>query len=75
MTTPNSDPDLLDEYDFRGATRGKYAERYAQGTNVVLLAPDVAEALPTEGDVNSALRSLTRLQEDLRSPARELPAK
>ncbi len=75
MTTPNSDPDLLDEYDFAGATRGKYAERYAQGTNVVLLAPDVAEAFPTEGDVNSALRSLMRLQEDLRTPSRELPAK
>ena len=75
MTTPNSDPDLLDEYDFRGASRGKYAERYAKGTNVVLLAPDVAEAFPTERDVNSALRSLMRLQEDLRNPARELPAK
>jgi len=75
MTIPNSDPDLLDEYDFRGASRGKYAECYAQGTNVVLLAPDVAEAFPTERDVNAALRSLMRLQGDLRSPARELPAK
>lgn len=72
---PNSDPHLLAEYDFRGASRGKYAERYAKGTNVVLLAPDVAEAFPTERDVNSALRSLMRLQEDLRSLARELPAK
>lgn len=69
MTISNSDPDLLDEYDFRGAARGKYAERYAEGTNVVLLAPDVAEAFPTERDVNAALRSLMRLQEDLRNSA------
>jgi len=47
---------------------------YAHGTNVVLLAPDVAEAFPTGRDVNSALRSLMRLQEDLRKPAGDLPA-
>jgi len=37
------DPDMLNEYDFRGGRRGVYAERYAQGTNLVVLAPDVAE--------------------------------
>ncbi len=35
------DPDLLDEYDFSKGVRGKYAKRYAEGTNVVVLAPDV----------------------------------
>jgi hypothetical protein len=35
------DPDLLDEYDFSLGVRGKYAKRYAEGTNVVMLAPDV----------------------------------
>ena len=33
---------MLPEYDFTGAVRGKYYERYRQGTNVVLLDPDVA---------------------------------
>lgn len=70
MTTPNSDPDLLDEYDFSGAVRGKYAERYRQGTNLVLLDADVADVFPTARDVNAALRSLIRLQEELRSQTR-----
>jgi hypothetical protein len=35
------------EYDFSGGVRGKYAERYAAGTNVVLLDPEVAEAFPS----------------------------
>lgn len=50
------DPDLLDEYDFSGGIRGKYAERYAAGTNVVMLDPDVAAAFPDERAVNEALR-------------------
>jgi len=41
--------------------RGKYLESYRSGTNLVLLSPDVAEAFPTEEEVNSALRSLIRL--------------
>ena len=39
------DPDMADHYDFSGAERGKYAKHYAEGTNVVVLAPDVAKAL------------------------------
>jgi len=35
------------EYDFSQGERGKYARRYAQGTNVVVLEPDVAKAFPT----------------------------
>lgn len=40
------------------AVRGKYIERYRQGTNLVKLAPDVAAAFPTEQAVNEALRKL-----------------
>jgi len=46
------------EYDFSTGVRGKYAARYAEGTNVVLLEPDVAAAFPTSASVNEALRSL-----------------
>jgi hypothetical protein len=57
MSNPEQpDPDMLDEYDFSGGVRGKYAERYASGTNVVLLDPDVAAAFPNERAVNEALR-------------------
>ncbi len=38
--------------------RGKYLERYRQGTNLALLAPDVRAAYPTDEAVNEALRSL-----------------
>jgi hypothetical protein len=40
----------------KGGVRGKYAERYRAGTNLVRLAPDVARAFPTEEAVNEALR-------------------
>lgn len=53
-----NDPDLLDEYDFSQGVRGKYAERYRQGTNVVVLDPDVAEVFPDAASVNEALRAL-----------------
>ncbi len=37
---------MLEEYDFSGGIRGKYAQRYAEGTNVVVIDPDVAEYFP-----------------------------
>jgi hypothetical protein len=59
----NSEDDLLPEYDFTGAVRGKYYERYRQGTNVVLLDPDVAVAFRDSAAVNDALRLLVSLAE------------
>ena len=53
--------DLRPEYDFsqmKGGVRGKYVERYRQGTNLVLLDPDVADAFPDAKAVNDALRLL-----------------
>jgi hypothetical protein len=35
-------PDILPEYAFSKGVRGKYAKRYAEGSNVVVLSPDVA---------------------------------
>jgi hypothetical protein len=52
-------PDLLAEYDFSGGVRGKYAERYRQGTNIVVLDPDVARVFRTPKSVNDALRLLS----------------
>lgn len=57
------DEEMLDEYDFRGGVRGKYASRYAQGTNVVVLSPDVAKVFPNSEAVNTALRKLIELAE------------
>ena len=55
------DPDMLDEYDFSKGVRGKYAKRYAAGTNVVVLAPDVAAVFPDSESVNEALRALVEI--------------
>ena len=48
--------DMRPEYDLRGGVRGKYYERYKQGTNVVLLEPDVAQVFRDSATVNEALR-------------------
>jgi hypothetical protein len=52
------DEDMLPEYDLSGGMRGKYMDRYRQGTDVVLLDPDVAAKFPDSKAVNDALRSL-----------------
>ncbi len=50
--------EMLDEYDFSKGVRGKYAKRCAEGTNIVVLSPDVAEFFPDSQSVNQALRLL-----------------
>lgn len=58
MRRMRSDPEMLKEYDFSKGVRGKYAKRYAEGTNVVFLDPDVAEYFPDQKSVNASLRCL-----------------
>ena len=66
---PAPDPELeadeiQPEYDadlVRRGSRGRYAARFAEGTNVVLLDPDVAAAFPDAEAVNSALRALLEI--------------
>jgi uncharacterized DUF497 family protein len=53
--------EMRDHYDFSRGVRGKYAARYAEGENVVVLAPDVAEIFPDSVAVNEALRTLVRI--------------
>jgi hypothetical protein len=52
----NQDDEMRPEYELRGGVRGKYYERYKQGTNVVLLEPDLAKVFRDSATVNSALR-------------------
>ena len=62
MTMTNQqDPDMLDEYDFSKGIRGKYAQRYNEGSNIVKLDDDVAEVFPDEKSVNDALRALANI--------------
>ncbi|MDX2192054.1 MAG: hypothetical protein NW201_01785 [Gemmatimonadales bacterium] len=57
MRQHNAD-ELRPEYDFAGGVRGKYAMRFAKGTNLVLLDPDIAKVFPTGAAVNRALRAI-----------------
>lgn len=54
------DPDMRDEYDFSGGVRGKYFERFREGSNIVVLAPDVAADFPDSESVNEALRQFQK---------------
>ena len=58
--TEEDEDDLRPEYDFSQmkGVRGKYVSRYQEGTNLVLLDPDIAAAFPDAKAVNDALRSL-----------------
>lgn len=57
----NKDTDMLEEYDFSKGVRGKYAERYTEGTNIVKLDDDVAAMFPDAKSVNEALRALGKI--------------
>ena len=61
MKKMKNDPDLLVEYDFSKGVRGKYSKRYSEGTNVVVIDPDVAEYFPDHESVNTSLRSLVSI--------------
>ncbi len=50
--------EILPEYDFSRSSPNKYASRYAAGSAVVVLEPDVAAAFPNSGEANEALRAL-----------------
>ena len=61
MKKDSINDELRPEYDLsklKGRVRGKYAARYTEGTNLILLDDDVAGAFPNSQAVNEALRSL-----------------
>jgi len=64
--------ELRPEYDLRellkGGVQGKYADRFREGTNLVLLDQDVAEAFPSDEAVNKALRLVIQLKKLPRVP-------
>ncbi len=56
--------ELRPEYkrsDLGRGVRGKYFKLYQEGTNLVLLSPDVAEVFTDEASVNEALRTLIKV--------------
>jgi hypothetical protein len=59
--------EILPDYDFRNAAPNPYASRYAAGSSVVVLEPDVAAAFPTSVQANEALRALAAIIEKHRT--------
>lgn len=58
------EPDPLAErpnLDFSKGVRGKHVRRVQEGTNVVLIAPDLIDTFPDSEAVNEALRSLKKI--------------
>ena len=60
-TEGNDSDDMREEYDFSKGVRGKYGTRFAEGSNVVVLDPDVAELFTDAKSVNDALRTLAEI--------------
>ena len=63
---PLEEDDMRAEYDLSGGVRGRYYKQYTEGTNVVLLDPDVAAVFRDSESVNEALRVLIRAAEHLK---------
>ena len=55
--------------DFSKGIRGKHLARMQQGTNVVLIAPDLLDTFPDSDSVNEALRSLKKIAARAAAPA------
>jgi hypothetical protein len=63
-TDDEMNDELRPEYDLsklKGGVKGKYASKYKEGTNLILLAPDVAEVFKDNESVNEALRLLIKI--------------
>jgi hypothetical protein len=64
MSQADEQDPIREEYDFSGGVRGKHYKAYRQGTNLVLLEPDVARIFKDAATVNSALRMLSKIAQE-----------
>jgi len=60
-STKKRQPEMKAEYHFSQGVRGKYVEQYNQGTNLVLIDPELTDAFPDAKSVNDALRALVAI--------------
>lgn len=73
---PSEVREIRAEYDFTGGVRGKHAARYAKGSNIVVIDPDVAKVFPDSESVNEALRALLPIiRRRRKQPAEATPSK
>jgi hypothetical protein len=63
---PKDKDEMREEYStdiIRSGVRGKYAQRYREGSNVVVIDPDLSKAFPNANAVNQALREVLAKRE------------
>jgi hypothetical protein len=60
MKKPQGD-EMRKEYKLQGGTKNPFAKRYAKGTNLVLIEPDIFKVFPSSEEVNAALRLLAKV--------------
>jgi hypothetical protein len=53
--------EMRKEYDFSNSRPNKYAKKYAEGTNIVVIEPDLVKLFPNSESVNTALRALASI--------------
>lgn len=67
MSKPKNQ-EMRDEYDFskmrQVGPRGKYAQKYKEATNVVVIDDDLSKKFPTAKSVNDALRKVLKQQDN-----------
>jgi hypothetical protein len=59
--TKESQTAMRPEYDFQGGVRGNYVKRFSEGSNLIVLDPDVATLFPDARSVNDALRAIAQV--------------
>jgi hypothetical protein len=67
--TSSEEDTMRPEYDFSTGVRGKHYARYAEGTNVVVIDPEVLDVFPNGAAVNQALRALAPVLREQRQVA------
>jgi hypothetical protein len=73
VVTKTSDWKMRKEYDLSNSRPNKYAKKYAEGTNIVLIEPDLVEFFPASESVNTVLRTLVSILH--KSKLKEKPKK
>ena len=58
MKEKGKNKEMIEEYDFSQGEKARYFARYKEGSNVVVLDPDVAEVFRDQRFVNESLRAL-----------------
>lgn len=61
VVTKTDDWEMRKEYDLSNSRPNKYAKKYAEGTNIVVIEPDLVKLFPNSESVNTALRALASI--------------